>query len=327
MSTPNAGHVPPLTLLSVVAPARDEQDVLVEFHARLTPVLDSLTANWEIIYVNDGSTDSTLALMESLHATDARVAIVDLSRSFGKEIALSAGLDHARGDAVIVIDTDLQDPPELIPELIQQWQSGHDVVYAQRRTRAGESMLRCATAHVFYRLLQHAGRVQVPIDTGDFRLLSRRAVDALKQLREQHRYMKGLFAWIGYPQIAVPYEREARFAGQTKWNYRALVHLAMEGITSFTTRPLRLATYLGLISAAVAFVYGTVMIVKTLIYGNAVPGYPSLMVVVLFLGGVQLVAIGIMGEYLGRMFDESKQRPLYFVKRYIPAAHAKDARA
>lgn len=327
MSTPHISTAPPLTLLSVVAPARDEQDVLAEFHARLTPVLDGIATDWEIIYVNDGSTDSTLALMESLHAADARIAIVDLSRSFGKEIALSAGLDHARGDAVIVIDTDLQDPPELIPELIQQWQSGYDVVYAQRRTRAGESILRRATAHVFYRLLQHAGRVQVPIDTGDFRLLSRRAVDALKQLREQHRYMKGLFAWIGYPQIAVPYEREARFAGQTKWNYRALVHLAMEGITSFTTRPLRLATYLGLISAAVAFVYGTVMIVKTLIYGNAVPGYPSLMVVVLFLGGVQLVAIGIMGEYLGRMFDESKQRPLYFVKRYIPTATAKDARA
>jgi glycosyltransferase involved in cell wall biosynthesis len=307
-------------LLSVVVPAYNEAEVLPAFHQRLATVLAKLGLAAEVVYVNDGSTDGTLKIMESLRAADARVAIVDLSRNFGKEIALSAGLDHAKGDAVVVIDADLQDPPELIPELIKHWQDGYDNVYAKRTARDGETFFKKATASAFYRLIQGVSRVRIPEDTGDFRLLSRRAVDSLKQLREQHRFMKGLFAWIGYPGIAVPYRRDPRFAGETKWNYWHLWNFALEGITSFTIAPLKIATYLGLLTAIAAFGFGTVIIYRTIAYGDPVRGYPSLMVVVLFLGAVQLVGIGIIGEYLGRMFDETKRRPLYFLNAYRPAA-------
>ena len=270
----------------------------------------------EIIYVNDGSIDGSLNKIHRLMAEDTRVAIVDLSRNFGKEIAMTAGLDHAHGDAVVVIDADLQDPPELIPEMIEQWQSGYDVVYAQRTSRAGESAFKKSTAHVFYRLIQKLSRVQIPHDAGDFRLLSRRAVEALSGLREQHRFMKGLFAWIGYPQKAIQYERDARYGGETKWNYIGLWNFAIEGITSFSTIPLKVATYVGMLTALGAFLYGMFIVLETILYGNPVAGYPSLLVVVLFLGGIQLMALGVIGEYLGRMFDETKGRPLYLIKEY-----------
>lgn len=307
-------------LLSVVVPAYNEAEVLPAFHERLAAVLAGLRIEAEIVYVNDGSTDRTLETMNTLRATDPRVAIVDLSRNFGKEVALSAGLDHALGDAVVVIDADLQDPPELIPDLVGEWQGGYDNVYAKRIAREGETLLKRATASVFYRLIQSVSRVTIPEDTGDFRLLSRRAVDSLKQLREQHRFMKGLFAWIGYPQKAVLYRRDPRFAGETKWNYWRLWNFAIEGITSFTIAPLKIATYLGGIVALAAFSFATLIIYRTLVYGEPVRGYPSLMVVVLFLGGVQLIGIGIIGEYLGRMFDETKQRPLYFVNCHQPSS-------
>ena len=303
-------------ILSVVVPAYNEQEVLREFHNRASQVLQALAMDYEIVYVNDGSSDTTLELMLTLARDDSRVAVVDLSRNFGKEIALSAGLDHARGDAIVVIDADLQDPPELIPELIKGWQEGCDVVYATRTARDGETFIKKATAHLFYRAMQGVSRFKIPEDTGDFRLLSRRAVDSLKQFREQHRFMKGLFAWIGYPQKSIPYRRDPRFAGDTKWNYWRLWNFAIEGITSFTIAPLKFATYLGLLVALCAFIYGATIIVKTLMFGNPVAGYPSLMVVRLFLGGVQLVALGIIGEYLGRMFDETKGRPLYLVNAF-----------
>jgi polyisoprenyl-phosphate glycosyltransferase len=306
-------------VLSVVVPAYNEQEVLPEFHRRLSCVLRSLAMDYEIVYVNDGSKDKTLEVLNVLRRGDSHTVIVDLSRNFGKEIALTAGLDYARGDAVVVIDADLQDPPELIPELINGWRDGYDVVYATRSAREGETLMKKATAHLFYRVVQSISRFKIPQDTGDFRLLSRRAVDALKQLREQHRFMKGLFAWIGYPQKSVPYRRDPRFAGETKWNYWRLWNFAIEGITSFTIAPLKLATYVGLMVALGAFSYGGIIIVRTLIFGNPVAGYPSLMVVVLFLGGVQLVALGIIGEYLGRMFDETKGRPLYLVNAYHTA--------
>ena len=306
-------------LISIVVPAYNEQEVLRAFQERLSPVLARLGEPVEVIYVNDGSSDGTLEVLRSLKESDARVAILDLSRNFGKEVALTAGIDHASGDAVIVIDADLQDPPELIPEFLQRWREGYDVVYAQRTEREGESALKKATAYVFYRLIQRASRVKIPEDAGDFRLLSRRAVDSLKQLREQHRFMKGLFAWIGYPQKAVSFQRESRAAGQTKWNYWRLWNFALEGITSFTTAPLKFATYIGLLTAFAAFAYGVWIIYKTLAFGEPVRGYPSLMVVILFLGGVQLFTIGIIGEYLGRMFNETKRRPLYIVKDYLPA--------
>ena len=307
-------------LVSIVVPAHDEEAVLREFHRRLTDVLTASVLEAEVVYVNDGSTDATLSIMDGLRKSDSRVAIVDLSRNFGKEIALTAGLDHATGDAVVVIDADLQDPPELIPELVKYFREGYDVVYAQRISRAGEGFVKRSTAHLFYRLIRAFSRVKIPEDTGDFRLLSRRAVDSLKLLREQHRFMKGLFAWIGYRHKAVAYHRQARLAGHTKWSYWRLWNFALEGFTSFTIAPLKIATYLGIATAFAAFIYALRVIYKTLVYGDPVAGYPSLMVAVLFLGGVQLMTIGVVGEYLGRMFDETKRRPLYFLNDYRPAA-------
>jgi glycosyltransferase involved in cell wall biosynthesis len=306
--------------LSVVVPAYNEQEVLAEFHRRLAAVLDKLPARSEIVYVNDGSRDGTLLLMQRMRAEDPRVSIVDLSRNYGKEIALTAGLDHACGDAVVVIDADLQDPPELIPTLIGEWRAGHDVVFAQRTARDGESLIKKVTAAAFYRVIQSVSRVPIPPDTGDFRLLSRRAVDALAQLREHHRFMKGLFAWIGFPQKAVPYRRDARFGGNTKWNYWQLWNFAIEGITSFSIAPLKVATYSGMLIGLLSFAYALFIIYKTIAHGEPVRGYPSLMVVVLFLGGVQLLFIGVMGEYLGRLFNEAKRRPLYFTNVYQRSA-------
>ncbi len=306
-------------IFSVVVPAYNEAEGIEAFHARLAAVMGALGEPWEAVYVNDGSTDATLALLRGLRARDAAVAVVNLSRNFGKEIATTAGLDHTTGEAVIVIDADLQDPPEVIPELVARWREGFDMVYAQRREREGETWLKKATANWFYRLMARTGRVRLPRNTGDFRLMSRRATDALLQLREQHRFMKGLFAWIGYPSVAVFYDRAPRHAGSTKWNYWKLWNLALEGITSFTVMPLKVATYLGLAVAVFAFLFGVQIVIKTLLFGNPVAGYPSLLAVILFLGGVQLMTLGVIGEYLGRVFNETKGRPLYFVERHEPA--------
>jgi glycosyltransferase involved in cell wall biosynthesis len=306
--------------LCVVIPAYNEAESIRECHRRLTAVLLGMHMPYELVFVNDGSSDQTLEILETLHAQDPQITLIDLSRNFGKEIALSAGLDMADGAAVVVIDADLQDPPELIPVLVAEWRNGFDVVYAQRTGRHGESWLKKATAHTFYRLIDRVSHIDVPTDAGDFRLLSRRAVLALRSMREQHRFMKGLFTWIGFPQKAVCYQRDSRFAGTTKWNYWRLWNLAIEGITSFTTIPLRISTYVGLLTALGAFFYGLLIIVRTLLYGNPVAGYPSLLVIVLFLGGMQLMAIGVIGEYLGRIFNETKQRPLYFLNSYKPGA-------
>lgn len=307
-------------ILSVVVPVFNEEEVLPEFHKEVCRVLNALEGmQYEIVYVNDGSTDRSALVMQQLRAIDGRVALVDLSRNFGKEIALTAGLDHASGDAVVVIDADLQDPPALIPELVKHWKAGFDVVYAKRTMRDGETIIKKATAHMFYRLIRRVTRLEIPEDTGDFRLLSRRAVDALKELREQHRFMKGLFAWIGFPQKEVLYRRQPRFAGRTKWNYWHLWTFAIEGFTSFSIAPLKVSSYLGLLTALAAFVYAMFVIYKTIVFGEAVRGYASLMVVILFLGGIQLMALGIIGEYLGRTFNEAKRRPLYFVKLHQSA--------
>jgi glycosyltransferase involved in cell wall biosynthesis len=317
----------PAPTLSVVVPAYNEADGLDELYARVQPVMDQTGEPWELVLVNDGSRDATLAAMERLRTADPRVAIVNLSRNFGKEIATTAGLDHARGEAVIIIDADLQDPPELIPELIAGWREGFDTVYAQRRQRDGETLLKRATARAFYRLMGRVGRVELPQDTGDFRLISRRVVQALSELREQHRFMKGLFAWVGFPSKAVLYDRAPRYAGQTKWNYWKLWNLAVEGITGFTIVPLKVATYLGLLVGASAAIYLAEIVIRTLFIGNPVPGYPSLMAVVLFIGGVQLVTLGILGEYVGRIFDEVKQRPLYLVERHVPSGPTTELQA
>jgi len=311
-------------VISVIVPVYNEQEVVPEFHKRLSAVLEKLNHKTEILYVNDGSSDGTLEIINRLRTNDPRIAIVDLSRNFGKEIAMAAGFDNACGDAIVVIDADLQDPPELIAEMIRHWRSGYDVVYAQRTARDGESWLKKASATAFYRVIQRVSRVQIPPDTGDYRLMSRRAVDALNRLREQHRFMKGLFAWIGFSQKAIPYKRDPRFAGVTKWGYWKLWNFALEGITSFSIVPLKVATYLGLLVSLGAFLYAAVIVLKTILYGDPVRGYPTLIVVVLFLGGAQLAALGIIGEYLGRMFDETKQRPLYLLRALEPSSVAKD---
>lgn len=304
--------------LTVVVAAYNEQDALPLLHARLRPVLDSLDVPASVLYVDDGSSDDTWAVMLQLAQTDPRVGVLRLSRNFGKERALTAGLDRVIEGAALVLDADGQDPPELIPEFVTRWHGGEDMVYGTRLAREGESWLKRASASAFYRVMNNLSRTPIPRDTGDFRLLSRRALDALAQLRERGRFMKGLFAWVGYRQSALPYRREPRLAGRSKFNYWKLWNFALDGITGFSTVPLRSATYLGVLTALVAFGFGAWTIAKTLFWGEAVRGYPTLMTVVLFLGGVQLIAIGVIGEYLGRLYDESKQRPLYLIADWRP---------
>ncbi len=307
-------------LLSIVVPAYNEQEVIEEFHKRTIAVLDSLTdMDSEIVYINDGSGDATLGILIKFMQEDVRVQVLELSRNFGKEAAMTAGIDHANGDAVVVIDADLQDPPELIPDMIKEWRDGFHVVCMQRRSRDGETVMKKATARWFYALMGRMGQIRIPENVGDFRLMSRQAVDALKQLPERTRFMKGLFAWVGYSTKLVPYKRDARFAGETKFNYWRLWNFALEGITSFSIAPLKMASYFGVLTAFLSMGYGIFVLGKAFLYGDAVPGYPSLMVVILFLGGLQLLAIGIVGEYLGRMFIESKQRPLYLLNQHYKA--------
>jgi glycosyltransferase involved in cell wall biosynthesis len=308
--------------LSVLVPVYNEAEVLVEFHRQLSAAMSATGCPCEILYIDDGSSDTTIDLLTEIRDSDERVAIIELSRNFGKEVALSAGLDHAQGEAVILIDADLQDPPEVIHEFLREWRGGYDVVYGWRRDRRGEPRLKVFTAKWFYRILNLLSDVEIPADAGDFRLLSRRAVDALVSLPERHRYMKGLYAWVGFPQKSVSYVRQPRFAGTTHWNYWRLWKYALEGITSFSDAPLKIATYLGTATALLALLYGFFLLVRTLIWGNPVPGYPSLIVTMLFLGGVQLICLGIIGGYIARTFQEAKARTLYFVKGYHPATGA-----
>lgn len=312
-------------LLSVVVPVYNEEEVIGYFYEAVIKVLEQLPMRYELVFVNDGSSDKTLDILKKLQLSNRNIAILDLSRNFGKEIALTCGIEHAAGDAVVIIDADLQDPPELIPKFINYWQQGFDVVSAKRTKRAGESAVKKITAYMFYRVINAIGVVAIPMDTGDFRLLSRKAVDALKQLPERNRFMKGLFAWIGYSQKEVTYTREPRHSGHTKWNYWRLWNFALEGITSFTTTPLKISTYVGIVSAIFALIFGTYIVSKKIIFGDPVAGFPALIAVVTFLGGIQLVVLGIIGEYLGRIFDETKQRPLYFINEHIRSAHDEKA--
>jgi glycosyltransferase involved in cell wall biosynthesis len=309
--------------LSVVVPVHNEEAVLLEFHRRVAAAIDGAGGAGgvaEIIYVDDGSSDATPLILRQLRALDPRVGIVRLSRNFGKEQAMSAGLRQARGDATVVIDADLQDPPELIPDMLDEWSRGADVVSMRRRHRSGESWLKRATAYGFYRVMNRLSEVPIPMDTGDFRLLSRRALDALNSLPERNRVMKGLFAWIGFCQRTIDYDRDPRAAGTSKWRYWKLWNLALEGITGFSVGPLKVATYVGFLTALSAFIYAAFVLVKTLALGDPVPGFPTLIVVISFLGGLQLMAIGVLGEYVGRLFVEAKNRPLYLVEELIPPA-------
>jgi glycosyltransferase involved in cell wall biosynthesis len=305
--------------LTVLVAAFNEEAALPLLHARLRAVLDGLDIATRVLYVDDGSRDRSWDVLRQIAQADPRVALLRLSRNFGKEAALTAGLDHIREGAAIILDADGQDPPELIPEFVARWREGHDDVFGTRLEREGESWFKRASAHAFYRVIARLSNTPIPRDTGDFRLLSRRALDAIAQLRERGRFMKGLFGWVGYRQIAVPYHRQPRLAGHSKFDYWRLWNFALDGITSFSTAPLRAATYLGLLTALVAFGFGAWTILKTLFWGEAVRGYPTLMAVILFLGGVQLIALGVIGEYLGRLYQEAKQRPLYLLDAWVPA--------
>jgi glycosyltransferase involved in cell wall biosynthesis len=305
--------------ISILIPAYNEQDVLRPLYARLVALVDASSGfDFEFMFVNDGSRDNTLSIIKELAAEDRRVAYVSLSRNFGKEAAMLAGFDHITGDAVVIIDADLQDPPELIPQMIKYWQRGFDDVYARRVNRHGETWLKKQTSAVFYRLLQQTTHIPIQQDTGDFRLLDRRCIEALKQLRESQRYTKGMFSWIGFKKKEITYSRDPRHAGTTKWNYAKLFDLAIEGIVSFTTAPLRWSTFLGVCISLLSFIYIFILVVRTLLFGSAVAGYPSMMAAILFLGGVQLLSLGLIGEYVGRIFNETKRRPLYFVEEHHP---------
>jgi glycosyltransferase involved in cell wall biosynthesis len=307
--------------LTIVVAAFNEAEALPSLHPRIAAVLDALehAIDGRVLYVDDGSHDGTWDVLRGIANGDARVSLLRLSRNFGKEAALTAGLDRIEQGAAMILDADGQDPPELIPQFVAKWREGYDNVHGTRTGREGETWLKKATAHAFYRVMQRLSKTPIPTDTGDFRLLSPRALAALRQLRERHRFMKGLFGWVGFDQVSIPYQREPRLAGKSKFSFWRLWNFALEGITSFSTAPLRLATYLGVLTALLAFVYALWIVVKALLWGDAVAGYPSMMAVILFLGGVQLVALGMVGEYLGRLYEESKRRPLYLVDSWRPA--------
>lgn len=320
--------------LSLVVPMHNEAEVCGIFFERILPILQDVTENYEIICVNDGSQDDTLSILTAFHLRNPRIKIVSLTRNFGKETALTAGIDHASGDAVIPIDADLQDPPELIPDLVARWQQGFDAVIAVRRDRRSDGIMKRATANAFYRVIGKLSEVPIPHNAGDFRLLDRTVINALKRLPERGRFMKGLYAWVGFNSTTVEYTRPSRAAGKSKWKFWGLWNFALDGIFSFTTLPLRIWTYIGLGTAVFAGLYGLFIIVDTAIYGIDVPGYASLIVLLLFFSGMNMIGLGVLGEYVGRIFSEVKQRPLYLVDSLTgletngnvqpnkPAAHA-----
>lgn len=309
-----------MKLITLLIPIYNEEEVLEALFDRLEKLTKEVTNyDFEFLFVNDGSRDSTLEMIKARAKKDKRVSYVNLSRNFGKEIAMIAGIDHVRGDALVILDADLQDPPELIPEMIKHWEDGYNDVYARRNVREGETWLKLFTTKMFYRLMSQLTKSQsmiIPSDTGDFRLLDRRCVDALKQMRESERYTKGMYSWVGFKKKEITYNRDPRIAGTPKQNYRKLFNLAFDGITSFSISPLRIASAVGMIVSLVAFVFIIVVVIKTLVFSDPVAGYPSMMAVILLLGGLQLLSIGVIGEYIGKIFLEVKRRPLYLIEEY-----------
>ena len=306
-----------MKIITILIPAYNEEEVIGSLFDRLDGLANSIkNYKFEFLFVNDGSRDNTLEIIKSQAKKDSRVSYINLSRNFGKEIAMIAGIDHVRGDAMVIIDADLQDPPELIPEMIKHWEEGYDDVYARRSSREGETWLKKKTSEMYYKILQSSTNIPIQVDTGDFRLLDRRCIDALKQFRESQRNTKALFSWIGYKKKEILYNRDPRLAGTTKWNYRKLFNLAIDGITSFTTAPLRIATITGLLISAISFLYIIYLLVRPLFGVSTGAGYSSTLAVILFMGGVQMLFLGIIGEYIGRIFNETKNRPLYFIEEY-----------
>ncbi len=307
------GRIPTRPVLSVVAPVYNEEETLPHFYRRVTAVMEDVGEPYELVLVDDGSRDGSPALLRAMAARDPRVRVITFSRNFGHQAALSAGLDHARGQAVVLLDADLQDPPEVIPALVARWQDGAEVVYAQRRQRTGESRFKLLTAAAFYRLMRRLTAVDIPADTGDFRLLDRRVVDALVGMRERHRFLRGLSAWVGFRQEAVPYDRQKRFAGTTKYPLARMVRFALDAITGFSYVPLQLATTLGFLLAGLSLA-GIVVAAALRLTGMAIQGQTTTLIVVLLLGGIQLIFLGVLGEYLGRIYDEVRARPLYITR-------------
>jgi glycosyltransferase involved in cell wall biosynthesis len=302
-----------MTLLSVIVPVYNESAVIQAFYARASTVFSGMPdVDYELVFVDDGSRDDSFSQLAALAAVDSHVRVVKFSRNFGHQVAITAGLDLARGDAVVVIDADLQDPPEVVGDMLAKWRDGYDVVYGVRGDRDGEGQMKLATASAFYRLLSRITKINIPVDVGDFRLMSRRAADQLRNLREQDRFVRGLVSWIGFRQTGVTYSRDKRFAGETKYPYRKMIKFALDGITSFSTVPLKVATWIGYAASALAFLYLASVFVQKLL-GKTVDGWATIMVAMLFLGGTQLICLGIIGEYVGRIFTESKGRPLYIV--------------
>ena len=304
-------------ILSVVAPCFNEEGVLHELYRRISQVLDGSGETWELVLVNDGSRDRTPEIMRELHAQDVRVKVVDFARNFGHQIAVTAGMDYAQGDAVVLIDADLQDPPELILEMLAKWRAGYEVVYAIRAERKGETWFKEFTAKMFYRIIYKITDIDIPMDTGDFRLMDRKVVNALKTMHEKHRFMRGMSVWVGFRQTGVKYVRAERYAGETKYPLKKMLKFAMDGITSFSYFPLQLATYIGFVAALLAVLGIVITIILRLSGSHAFLGQATTLVSVLFLGGVQLICLGILGEYLGRIYDEVKGRPLYIVREAL----------
>lgn len=303
--------------ISILVPCYNEEQSLPLLYEALVKVANENSAYvWEFLFVNDGSRDNTLSVLEQLRSKDGRCCYVDLSRNYGKEAAMLAGFDYVTGDCMVIMDADLQHPPYVIPQMIAKWEKGFDDVYAQRITRGKESWLRKRLSLAYYKLLTKSSRIDVLPNVGDFRLLDRQCIEALKTLREQGRYTKGMYCYIGFRKTSVDFETQERVAGESSMSYRNLVRLAIEGIMSYTTAPLRFASILGAVISLVAFVYAMGILIKTLIWGDPVAGYPTMIVVILFLGGIQLLSLGIIGEYLGRVFNESKHRPVYFARTY-----------
>ena len=313
-----------MKLVSILIPAYNEQEVLEPLFERLDKLANSCSNySFEFLFVNDGSKDQTLEIIKKYAKKDSRISYINLSRNFGKEIAMIAGIDHVKGDAMVILDADLQDPPELIPEMIKYWEEGYDDVYARRKSRKGETWFKKHTSSLYYKLLQSSTDIPVQVDTGDFRLINRRCIEAIKQIRENQRYTKAMFSWIGYKKKEILYDRDPRIAGTTKWNYPKLINLAINGITSFTTAPLRIATFSGIFISFAAFCYILYLLIRPLFGVSTGAGYSSLMAVILFIGGVQMLFLGVIGEYIGRIFTESKNRPLYLIEEYHEASSKK----
>lgn len=303
--------------ISLLIPLYNEEESLHLLYKELLKTINTISNyEFEIFFVDDGSKDKSLNILRELQLNDNRINYISFSRNFGKETAMIAGFDYVTGDAVVILDADLQDPPELIPEMIHYWEQGYDDVYAKRRSREGETWLKKFTSRTFYKMLQKTTKIEIQEDTGDFRLIDRRAIEALKKLREKQRYTKGMFSWVGFNKKEILFDRKPRAAGSTKWNYYKLTNLAMEGLTSFTTFPLKIASILGFLVSIFSITYMIIILVKSLLWKDPVQGYPSMMVTILFIGGVQLVCLGIIGEYIGRIFNETKNRPLYIVSEH-----------